>query len=177
MRQTNLDHCPQTGKIYVVIISCLLLSCILTCVNIFSRKEPNQDQIDDSLFGTGIAINIIQTIFTLYLLYIDIGGSCDRGIVGQKTCDNYSCKWVNIAPPDISKRKISELLYGYLYVFIILLSSSYLLSFGIMMIMKSTDYNDENSITTLSIASGISGAIGILLIAIDLLCMLGCWCP
>ena len=122
----ELAHCPQTGKIYMIIIFCLLLTSMLTSVNALSKES-----VDDSLFGTGIAINVIQTIFTLFLLYIDLGSSCKEGIIGKKGCNESNCKWSNIAPPDVRKRTWSEGLYGYLYVFVILLSSSYLMGFGI----------------------------------------------
>lgn len=131
------EHCPQTGKIYILIVVCLVFSGLLISINSLSR-----DFVDDNLFGTGIAITIIQTIVTLYLAGVDIFGNC-KGIGAD-------CKWYKCDPR--------------VYIPIILLSSSYMIGFGIVNLMNSTDKNDEEGITTLSIASAITGAVGILYI-------------
>jgi len=49
-----------------------------------------------------------------------------------------------------------------------------MLSFGIMDLMNSTDINDEQGITTLSIASAITGSVGILYIFSDVVCGIIC---
>lgn len=163
-------HCPQTGKIYTIILFCLILSGMLISVNVISHQQD----VNDNLFGPGVAITVIQLLFTLYLLYIDITGSCKN--IKDRGCNTENCKWQSIAPPNTDKITWLQKIHGYLYIFIILLSSSYLMGFGITMIMKSDDTNDEEDITTLSIASGILGAIGLLFIIVDMFCMIGCWC-
>jgi hypothetical protein len=173
MEQT---HCPQTGKIYVIIIFCLIFTSLLTSVNVLS-KEYNTD-VNDTLFGGGIAVNIIQSIYTLYLIGKDLFGECKgfgKGSGSEQGCGP-NCKWYNIAPPNFYKCTSTNLVNAYAYIPIILLSSIYLLTFGIMMVMELNDPNDEKEITTLSIASVIIGAIGILYIFSDIICYIGCSC-
>jgi uncharacterized membrane protein SpoIIM required for sporulation len=160
------NHCSQIGKIYIIIIICLIFTCLLTSINVISKKDDNN--IDDNLFGTGIAINIIQSLYTIYLVYTDIFGKCKNNICGT------DCKWYKISP--LNKCTNIELLSGYIYIPIILISSAYLLGFGITVINGSNDPNDEKEITTLSIASIIIGVVGILLIFNDFLCNISCYC-
>jgi hypothetical protein len=142
-----IEHCPQTGKIYILIVVCLVFSGLLISINSLSR-----DFVDDNLFGTGIAITIIQTMFTLYLIGIDIFGNC-KGI-------GKDCKWFKFNPK--------------FYIPIILLSSAYMIGFGIMDLKSSTDKNDELGITMLSIASVITGSVGFLYVFSELVCTLSC---
>jgi len=87
-----------------------------------------------------IVINIIQTFLTFYLIYIDL----------------------------LKEYKITKYIYlGIL--FIILLSSCYLIAFCITTI-------DNNDNQQLSIASGIFGSMGILFIFLDMICSIGCVC-
>jgi hypothetical protein len=159
-----MQHCPQTGKIYVLIIICLVFTSLLISINVFSKST------DDNIFGTGIAISIIQNILTFYLIYIDIFGECSSK--KGPGCSN-GCKWYNIAPNFNKCTKINAV-SGYVYIPIILLSSAYMLSFGIINILGSSDNNDEQDITTLAIASFITGVVGILYIFSDIVCTIGC---
>ena len=163
-----MEHCPQTGKIYVLIIICLVFSSLLTSINIVSKTETTS--IDDKLFGPGITINIIQTLFTIYLVGIDMFGSCSGK--SQIECGK-GCKWFKVAP-SISKCTKIDAVKGYIYIPIILLSSAYMISFGIINIIDSNDLNDEEQITTLSIASLIIGVVGMLYIFSELVCSISC---
>ncbi len=86
-----------------------------------------------------------------------------------------NCKWYKIAP-SLYKCTSTDILKGHLYVIVILLSSAYLLSFGIINVLSVDDPNDEKEITTLSIVSIIIGAVGILFIFSDISCIIGCYC-
>jgi hypothetical protein len=142
----DIDHCPESGKIYVLILFCIVFTGILTSINVTSKTETNYQLIDDNLFGTGVAINIIQTIFTLFLIGVDIFG-----------------KWLNF--PKI----------GYAKYPIILLSSAYMLGFGIINVFQSGNSNDtEQDLSMISIASFIAGVIGMLYISSDIVCSVGC---
>ena len=164
------NHCLQTGKVYIIITVCLLFTSLLTTINIIQQKRSKPD---NNLFGTGIAINIIQTFYTLYLVYIDLFGKCSEK---TEKCGN-NCKWYTISPSNPKKCTPIGILRGFVYIPIILLSSSYLLGFGILNLLNSENSeNSENEITTLSIASVIFGAMGILFIFSDLVCSIKCYC-
>ena len=163
-----MEHCPQTGKIYVLIIICLVFSSLLVSINIFSKLETTS--VDDNLFGFGLMISIIQTLFTLYLVYIDLFGTCSSKT--QNACAT-GCKWYKIAP-NISKCTKIDAVSGYIYIPIIVLSSAYMISFGLIDIMHSTDTTDKEKITNISIASLITGAVGILYIFSDIVCGISC---
>jgi len=169
------DHCPQTAKIYTIIMFCLVFTSTLTSVSVISRTSDNKYLVDDNLFNAGVAVNVAQTMLTLYLLYKDIFGTCSAATT-QSTCNNdKNCKWYDIAP-NFYKCTSLGLVKGYIYLPVILLSSAYLLAFGMTMVMDVNDPNDERDITTLSIASVILGAIGMLFVVCDLGCNLGCYC-
>jgi len=140
------EHCPQTGNIYILIVVCLVFSGLLISINSLSR-----DFVDDNLYGTGIAITVIQILFTLYLVGKDMTPCKGSGT---------DCKWYKFNPK--------------FYIPLILLSSSYMIGFGITDLMNSTDKDDKDGITNLSIASTITGVVGILYIFSDLVCALGC---
>jgi hypothetical protein len=167
-----MEHCPQTGKIYIIIIFCLVFTSLLTSINILSKTDSSIS-VDDNLFGTGIAINIIQTMFTIYLIIIDLFGKCNKITTDPSTCGT-GCKWYSVSP-NIYKCTSVDMIKGYIYIPIILMSSAYLMAFGITMMFESNNKEDEE-ITILSISSVIIGAIGILLIIGDLLCNIGCYC-
>ncbi len=175
------NHCPQTGKIYIIILFCLIFTSVLISISVISKdnittatlQNNTQTSVTNNLFGTGIAVNVLQNMFTIYLLYIDIVGKCSSITTDSTSCGN--CKWYNIAP-NLYKCTNTDIIKGYVYIPIILISSAYLLTFGITMITKSDDPNDEKDITTLSIASVILGAIGILYIISDLGCNIKCYC-
>lgn len=136
--------CPRSGKIYVLLIFCLVFTGLLISNMVVSKTES---MIDDTLFGTGLAITVIQTIFTLYLIGIDLFGEC-------------------------SKFKGNIIKYT-----VILLSSSYMLSFGIINIFEKEpeNHSDQQTMTsTLSIASFIAGVVGMLYIFSDIVCLVGC---
>lgn len=147
MDQNN--QCPESGKIYILIIFCLVFTSLLTTINVVSKNT------DESLFGTGIAINIIQSIFTLYLIGIDLFGKCQNQLLCEK-----NCRWYNFQK------------YQYIKYFIILLSCAYLLAFGIINIYENEQTSDDLMIV--SIASFISGIIGMLYIFSDIVCLFGC---
>lgn len=155
------QHCPQSGKIYILIIFCVIFTGLLTSINALSKSGTAYQIIDDNLFGTGVAINIVQTIFTLYLLGIDLFGKCNEFKNGVPTCGD-SCKWYKFD-------NINRIKYA-----VILLSSSYMLSFGIINIFQRNDLNSEQDITIVSIASFIAGVVGILYILSDFVCSIGC---
>ncbi len=168
-KMDQIEHCPQTGKIYVLIVVCLVFSCLLISINSLTRNSA-----DDNLFGTGIAVAVIQIIFTLYLIGIDLFGNC-RGFTTNPTktkCVD-GCKW-SIFAPKIYKCTNQDIVTAYIYIPIILLSSAYMLGFGITDLKNSTDTNDEQAITTLSIASTITGAVGLLYIFSDVICSVSC---
>jgi hypothetical protein len=169
------QHCPQTGKIYVIILFCLVFTSLLTSINVLSKKNSDQETVSDSLFWTGIVVNIIQTSFTLILIGIDLFVGC-RNKLTEAECNSKMCKWINVSPPDISKCTSMTLAMGYAYTLVILLSSAYMISFGIMTLMKANDPNDEQEMTSLATASLIAGAVGILFIFSDIVCIISCYC-
>lgn len=168
------SHCPQIGKIYMIIIICLIFSGLLTTINVISGKN----NISDDLFGSGIAVNVIQILFTLYLIGIDLFGICNL----KTGCNKENCKWSNIAIPAGTGSKNIKRFISYLYIPIILISSLYLLWFGIteIKIIKETFNNSDdtslNELITISIASSILGTVGILFIIVDIMCTIGCMC-
>ena len=140
----HFQHCPQTGKIYIIILFSLVFTSILTSINVISYEK-----VDNNIFGCGIAVNVIQIIFTLYLIGMDIAGKIGPKL--SKTVD-------------------------YVYTVVILLSAAYMISFGILTLMSVNDPNDEQDITTLAIASSIAGSVGILFMFSDVVCLIGCYC-
>lgn len=152
------NHCSQTGKIYVMIIFCLILTSLLTATNVITNKDN-----DKTVLCTGIVINIIQTIYTLSLVNIDMFGDCSK-----------SCKWSDISPLIKDSNKF-QILKGYIYIPIILISSAYLLGVGLMTINES-ESESEGEKYILSIATIIIGTIGILFIFTDIICNIGCYC-
>jgi len=145
-----MEHCPESGKIYVLLIFSLVFTGILTSINAISRTGSNYQLIDDNLFGTGVAINIIQTLFTLFLIGVDI-------------FDNNKCNSL-----------INHAKYP-----IILLSSAYMLGFGIINLFEkdnngNTVSNMESDLNMISIASFIMGVIGMLYIISDIVCSVEC---
>lgn len=169
-KMENQNHCAQTGKIYLIIIICLIFTTSLTSINIISKTPHNSTLVDNDLFGTGIAINIIQTLYTLYLLYIDVFGKC---ATNNNNCGN-NCKWYKMASIESKNCIPLEIITRYVYIPIILITSLYLLVFGIVTIMKLDDR--DNEITMVSIASIIIGAVGLLFIFSDIICSIKCYC-
>jgi hypothetical protein len=147
-------QCPESGKIYILILFCLVFTSILTSINAVSKSETNYQIIDDNLFGIGIAINIIQTMFTLFLIKVDMFDKCNKFV----KCGN-NCKWLNF----------NNAKYP-----IILLSSAYMIGFGIINIFQKSNIDTEQDLTMISIASFIAGVIGMLYILGDLVCSVGC---
>lgn len=132
------NHYPDIGKMYILLIVCLIFSCLLISASVIGENAVGHE----GLFETGITISIIQTLFTLYLIGIDLMDNCSS---------KKKCKWIYYAP------------CIYVYIPIICLSSAYMISFGILNILDSTNKNDEE-IMTVSTASTIIGVVGILYI-------------
>jgi hypothetical protein len=159
-----MEHCPESGKIYILIIFSIIFTGILTTINVLSKTGTSYQIIDDNLFGTGVAINVVQTIFTLYLIWIDLFGKCNGGSKSTEVpvCGN-NCRWNHF------DKSIRFVKYG-----VILLSSAYMLGFGIINIFQRNDLNTEQDITVVSMASFIAGVVGMLYIFSDIVCSLGC---
>jgi hypothetical protein len=156
-----MDHCPESGKIYILIIFSLVFTTLLTTINVLSKTKTNYQLIDDNLFGTGVSINIIQTIFTLLLITIDIFGKCNK--TNKSIICVKNCKWSEFNR------------FIYVKYPIILLSSTYMLSFGIINIFQTKNSNNtEQDLSTISIASFIIGIVGMLYILSDIICSMGC---
>lgn len=134
-------ECPQSGKIFILLIFSMLFSGILLAINCLDQRE------NIHLYNTSIFISIVQVLFMLYLLYLDLFKKCDI----KESCQLVKgCKWL------ASTR--------FKYV-IILLSGTYLLSYGIINI-------DSKEI--ISNTAMIIGTIGILYILSDIVCSIGC---
>lgn len=153
-------YCPDTGKIFILIICCLFFSGILIAVN---NAISNDAIIDKTSYAFGIIINIIQIIFTLWIIYIDY---LPDGCINDNNCNN--CKWSNY---------YNKYYIQYISYFVILLSSSYLLSFGIINLFQNNKvdiYKNDHTDTVIAIGSFIAGVIGFLYIITDFICKFGC---
>lgn len=160
-----MDHCPQIGKIYVLIIICLIFSSELIALCTENKENKTKE------YGVGIFVTIVQVLFTLYMLYIDVFNSCSKLTTDKNMCGD-GCKWYKISPNLYKCTKI-DIIKGYIYIPILLLSSIYMLSFGIISINKS-DTTEKND--TVSVISIIIGSVGLLYIIIDFVCGISCYC-
>jgi len=138
MESDPVKSVAKCQKSSILLIICIWFSCILLAINSLSRDYSDGYYSDDNLFGTGIAISIIQNLLTLIIIIYDISGK------------------------DVPK-------YTFLYNIIILLSSAYMIGFGILNLMKD-DIESKSEIVNLSIVSAISGSIGILYLFSDIIC-------
>lgn len=158
--------CSQSGKIYMIIFMSMLFTFILSSISKIANDPENKPSINETLIGTGIFVNIVSIMYTLHLLKIDLFGECHGK--SEKKCHK-NCKWFNMSPFKFDHKCIKNFAGGYLYVFIFLLCSVYLVVFGVSIIKDTSDQNHEKEITKIAIASLISGTIGILFTVTDLI--------
>jgi len=181
------DYCPQGSKIHIIIVLSLVFTCLLTSCSVIGHQEENQSLVDDSLFGTGVFVNIASGLFSIYLLKIDMFDSCKiygkfkKGLTSNSTeinkqvainkCNNMKgCKWSDMSPFNIDNG-CKTTYNSYIYLLLFIICSAYLLAFGIIIIINKNYDSEEHfdEITRLSIAAIIGGSIGILLTLVDLL--------
>jgi hypothetical protein len=165
-------HCPQTGKILIVMVFSIVFSCILSAINI------QKNIINDDFFKAGIVINVIQTLYTLNLVYIDLFDKCKSN--SREKCGG-DCKWYKISPTmgQCRNGEVLTYFYGYIYLIVFLITSIYLILFGIKMISLTESQQDSEvynsrELILLTIASLICGFIGILFISSDIFVMVFC---
>lgn len=140
----NDEFCPQTGKMYIILLLCLFFTCLLIGINCVSVGN-----VDDVLFGFGICISVIQILYTIYIVVVDIWRGIRGGVPG-------GVPGGNIIP-----------------IFVLLLSSSYMMAFGIIGIEMS---NTDEPITNVAIASILGSVAGMLLTFNDVICSIACRC-
>jgi hypothetical protein len=153
----KVPYCPSVGKLYIIISMSILFTCLLTSVNIINYTENEKN---GALFGTGVAINVISIITLFYLIKIDIFDLCE--IYTKEKCKNKKVKYVFDRFNNDCRVVFKQ---NYVFLFVFLLCSVYLLAFGILKyedIKKINDTEYYSNFTNVTIASIIFGAVGIL---------------